>query len=408
MEPTQTLPGHYLPAGVLSVENRKVAVGLNLAGLGLLAVFGWLFGQAAVALRPELGLSQLAGSLARLPPAGLLLGLAGALLGVLALHELVHGFFFWRFTGDRPVFGLNLLYAYAAAPVWYLPRRQFAVVGLAPLVLITLAGLMALPFMPPPVTPFLLLALTVNAAGAAGDLIMVGWLFTQPADLLVRDSGTAITLYRPGPAILASLARRWDELMAAFGVPPAQARPLLADLASRYTVRGRHYHNLDHVRQVLETIGEFQALARDLLAVQLAAWFHDVVYSPRANDNEARSAAYARAALRQLGLPAATIDRVSDLILATASHQAAGDDVDAHLLLDADLAILGAPPAQYDRYAQAIRQEYAWVPEATYRTRRQEVLARFLAWPRLYHTPPLFAAREVQARQNLTRELEGH
>ena len=53
-------------------------------------------------------------------------------------------------------------------------------------------------------------------------------------------------------------------------------------------------------------------------------------------------------------------------------------NTDCHILLDADLAILGAPALDYDSYAQAIRQEYRWVPEASYRTGRRQVLQAFL------------------------------
>ena len=75
------------------------------------------------------------------------------------------------------------------------------------------------------------------------------------------------------------------------------------------------------------------------------------------------------------------------------------------MLLDADLAILGAAPQRYARYAADIRKEYSWVPEADYRAGRAAVLERFLASPRIYQTPLMFDEGEQSARANLRAEL---
>ena len=42
----------------------------------------------------------------------------------------------------------------------------------------------------------------------------------------------------------------------------------------------------------------------------------------------------------------AYLGRIADLVMATASHEAPAHDPDAQLLLDIDLAILGASPAR--------------------------------------------------------------
>jgi predicted metal-dependent HD superfamily phosphohydrolase len=97
---------------------------------------------------------------------------------------------------------------------------------------------------------------------------------------------------------------------------------------------------------------------------------------------------------------------VTRLIHATA-HLAADrppGDRETAILLDADLAILGAAPERYARYAGAIRQEYAWVPEAEYRVGRVRVLDRFLARPRIFWTDLAYQEGEQQARANLLAE----
>ena len=48
-------------------------------------------------------------------------------------------------------------------------------------------------------------------------------------------------------------------------------------------------------------------------------------------------------------------------------------DSDEHYFLDFDMQVLGWDEADYDRYAEQIRQEYIHVPEQQYRTARAQV-----------------------------------
>ena len=176
----------------------------------------------------------------------------------------------------------------------------------------------------------------------------------------------------------------------------------VAELEQRYGEPHRAYHNGAHVLATLATAATLRPLAEDFTAVQIALCFHDAIYDPRAHDNEAQSAALARRWLGQMGWEASRISAVEAHIMATQHHQPT--TADARLVVDADLAILAAEPALYDQYAQAIRQEYAWVDEEAYRHGRMRVLASFLARAHIYHTPPL-QAREPAARHNLAREM---
>ena len=191
------------------------------------------------------------------------------------------------------------------------------------------------------------------------------------------------------------LLPRWLRLL-----PGSEA--VFADLVARYGEPARHYHTLDHVRAVL---GHIDAHWPDApAALFFAAWLHDVIYDPRAADNEARSADYARVLLSNAGVSSDTIDETARLILLTRSHEADPGDRPGCTLLDADLAILAADGPAYDAYAEAIRREYAWVPEADYRAGRRKVLERFLVRPRLFF-PMEMADAEPRARENLSREV---
>lgn len=156
---------------------------------------------------------------------------------------------------------------------------------------------------------------------------------------------------------------------------------------------------LRHVSDIV-TAGE---QLTDLPAVQLAALYHDVVYDPRATDNEARSAAIAMRAATEIGWQRERGETVERLVLATADHLPS--DADEAVLVDADLAILGAHPSDYSAYVTGIRAEYAHVPDDAWRSGRGSVLRGFLALPHLFTTSLMRADRESRARANITAEL---
>jgi predicted metal-dependent HD superfamily phosphohydrolase len=204
------------------------------------------------------------------------------------------------------------------------------------------------------------------------------------------------------------LWRHWQDLLAGFGVEPAAAHEAFDQLAARYAEPWRHYHTLDHIASMVDDLHKASGVvsAADMQALLFATYFHDVVYNPRAADNEERSADCADEVLSQLGVPTAIRAVVRALILKTKGHVTEPDDFPGQLFLDADLAILGASASEYDRYAAQIRQEYSWVPEPAYRPGRRAILSELLARPLMFCTAP-FRDREATARQNLAREIAG-
>ncbi|MEH3147717.1 MAG: hypothetical protein PGN34_20770 [Methylobacterium frigidaeris] len=189
-------------------------------------------------------------------------------------------------------------------------------------------------------------------------------------------------------------------------VGAAGAQAAWRALAAGYGADGRHYHGWDHVADLLaghdavRALPAFAGLDHD--AIDLAILFHDAVYDTARMDNEARSAAL----LAARAGPAAGTERLraaAAMIRATAAH-GPGADPATRLMLDLDLAVLGAPPPVYAAYAAAIRLEYASVPEAAWRPGRAGVLDRFLARPRLYQTDHFHDRLEAAARANLALE----
>lgn len=173
-----------------------------------------------------------------------------------------------------------------------------------------------------------------------------------------------------------------------------------ATLIAAWNAPHRRYHGARHLRDCLVELDGVRGVARRPAEVELALWFHDAVYDPRATDNEARSADLARTML--VG-PTDAVDRIAAMVNATATHEP--ETPDAALLCDIDLAVLGAEPAAFDAYEVAVRAEYDWVTDADWRAARTRVLRRFLERPRLYHTPEMATRYGDAARANLERAL---
>lgn len=195
------------------------------------------------------------------------------------------------------------------------------------------------------------------------------------------------------------LNQQWHELLRAWSVDRIKSDQKFAEISAAYAGPGRFYHTLDHVLAVLATVDFLASVGKNLNAVKLAAWLHDVIYDSRASDNEERSAEYAEQFCKELAIPEG--HQVAALIRRTKTHDA-GDDLDAKVLLDADLSILGADQPRYQAYAENIRREYAWVPEPEYRKGRRQVLERFLGRPRIYY---FLSHLEQPARRSLSVEI---
>jgi len=189
------------------------------------------------------------------------------------------------------------------------------------------------------------------------------------------------------------------------------------DLLNRYAEPSRRYHTLEHLAEVLQTVRSLSSpddpgasfglpTPGAFTAVALAAWFHDAVYDPRSATNESESASLATEVLAGLGVDPDLTDEVARLVRITQSHVVAPNDLNAMVLVDADLAILAARSERYDRYAADVRSEYGHVPDDAYREGRARVLRHFAGLGSIYHCDQMVMRCDDPARRNLARELE--
>jgi predicted metal-dependent HD superfamily phosphohydrolase len=188
-------------------------------------------------------------------------------------------------------------------------------------------------------------------------------------------------------------------------------RALLDRLLARHREEHRRYHTGAHVAWVIRHVDELASVETidHLDEVMAAAFYHDAVYEPTYPANERASARLARRDLTSIGWDADAAERVASMIEATehGATDAVGVTGDTAVLLDADLAILGADPAGYSAYVTGVRAEYRHVTDDEWRTGRAAVLEKFLERPTIYSTATARDRWETRARANLTAELAG-
>lgn len=179
-------------------------------------------------------------------------------------------------------------------------------------------------------------------------------------------------------------------------------------LTDAYAHPPRAYHSFAHVQEVLRhfhSVPEWQHPHE----VYLAILFHDAIYLAGKSDNEARSAELAESAIKTW-LPGEAIDTslVRTLIELTAKHgklKREDLDEDTRRFLDCDMAILGAPAAQFDAYDAAIADEYSAIPTLIYRVNRKRFLKHLLEVDRIFLSDLFHQRLDAAARDNLRRVL---
>lgn len=127
------------------------------------------------------------------------LGLLGAFVATMVVHELVHAVCF-RLMGGSPRFGagvaLFLPYLSTTSPGDRFAARQMSVIGLAPLVSLSVVTVAAAAIWPGS-APYALVAFLANLSGSVGDIWLVGlvWRFRRLEDVAFEDRETGVAVW---------------------------------------------------------------------------------------------------------------------------------------------------------------------------------------------------------------------
>ena len=176
------------------------------------------------------------------------------------------------------------------------------------------------------------------------------------------------------------------------------------EIIANYSGQDRHYHNLDHLRNMFAQLNFVSDKINNLDLISFSIFYHDVIYNATKSDNEEQSAIFAVERLKLFGLDDNEIAICNAQILATKGHAQSEYD-DTNYLVDIDLSILGSSNEEYEKYSEQIRSEYIAFPYSQYKIGRKLVIEKFLSLKQIFKTDFFFDKYEKQARINLENEL---
>ncbi len=186
------------------------------------------------------------------------------------------------------------------------------------------------------------------------------------------------------------------------------------DIEKCYYEYFRRYHTYEeHILPGLCLFEKTCGICEEPILVELAWWYHDVIYIPASPHSEVISADKAHFDCIQLGYGQEIATTVQKLVMATQHFKTAPVTPDEKFIHDLDLAILGSDPEEYKKYEKLIREEYSFVDDKAFAQGRLQVLDRFICnTPLLYEMKTtLFKTQyfqdhfEKKAIDNILREI---
>ncbi len=176
-------------------------------------------------------------------------------------------------------------------------------------------------------------------------------------------------------------------------------------LLDGYREPQRHYHTLAHIEQCLGMFDQCRSLASNPDALELAVWFHDVIFEPGKSDNEKRSAQLYLQFSNEVQ-DETTRGLVDRLIMATLHDGSSLTDSDAMYMVDIDLSSFGLSWEEFLQDSQNLRLESAELSDAEYYRRKTDFQNWLLARERFYLSDYFAERLETRARENLARYFE--
>jgi predicted metal-dependent HD superfamily phosphohydrolase len=204
---------------------------------------------------------------------------------------------------------------------------------------------------------------------------------------------------------LISLESSFKNLVNQYNKDEFLTQKLWEEIVTCYSEKHRYYHKLNHLENLIADLKDVKQDIFDWDSVLFAVLYHDIVYLPTNNKNEEHSAEVANQRLAEILFPKNRILKSYSMILATKLHSQTTDS-DTNYFTDADLSILGQEWDKYHIYTKQIRLEYSVYLNSDYNNGRRKVLNHFLAMDRIFKTQFFYNKYELQARENITKELE--
>ncbi len=180
---------------------------------------------------------------------------------------------------------------------------------------------------------------------------------------------------------------------------------LWIDIEKKYSTKKKYYHTLVHLENILKELLKVKGEIKNWNVVLFSLYYHDIIYNSSKSDNEEKSAEYAERQMKKLLVEVNLIEGCKRQILATKTHSLSAEN-DINYFIDADLSVLGERWEIYKEYFINVRKEYSIYPKIIYNSGRKKVLVHFLESKKIFKTDFFYNKYEVQAKQNLQKEIE--
>jgi predicted metal-dependent HD superfamily phosphohydrolase len=171
------------------------------------------------------------------------------------------------------------------------------------------------------------------------------------------------------------------------------------NLIDSYSEPQRHYHTLSHIVHCLSLFDKISAELHNPEALELAIWFHDVIYTPGATDNEQLSADQFMALTSGI-FSDQLRDTVYQHIMATVHDGSEFKNADTNYMLDIDLSSFGRPWPEFIQDSDNLRLEMGNLSDAVFYKRQAAFQDRLFSRPRFFRSEYFYNHFESQARQN--------
>ena len=191
------LPEGYFEKSSFVFDRRKLLIAV-IVGVLLFIVSSIGFSRFFELLRPDvlqLDIIKVEDSIGLSLDFAFILSFLASAMVVHILHELVHGLFYRILTGTTPRLELKGLALMVSGLEGFLYRRgEYIIIGAAPLILLTLLGVVLGLFLPSSMLVAIFMSLVFNVAGSAGDVIILFWLLRQSPESLIIERGSDIVI----------------------------------------------------------------------------------------------------------------------------------------------------------------------------------------------------------------------
>ena len=185
------------------------------------------------------------------------------------------------------------------------------------------------------------------------------------------------------------------------GVAVKRGRLIWDQLESSYGEPHRHYHTLAHVLECLDELDGCGAQVQCPHEIEMALWFHDVIYAVGGRENERLSKELFQRCFRDVW-SSDSVARIEQLIAVT-DHSQQPMDNDQRFMCDIDLASFGKAWPAFLKDSEALVQESPHLDPDQYVRNKLAFLDGLNGRRRIYYTEHFQIKYEAVARDNIAR-----